>query len=102
MSLKLFITMPDDLGFSVAVALAEKHKATLVPLKLSGSSIPSITSGPFVIDNISLQSLDLQRWVLANLLRYDFYLVARCGETLKFIYPPLQRFLADHYPESFI
>ena len=101
MALKLFLTIPDDLGFSAAVAIADMHDATLIPLKLSSSSIPS-TTGPFVVDNLSLQSLDLQRWVLTNLQRYDFYLVARCGETLEFLYPPLARYLQHLHPEAFI
>ena len=101
MALKLFLTIPDDVGFSTAVAIAEKHNATLIPLKLSGSPVPS-TTGPFVVDNLSMQSLDIQRWVLANLSHYDFYLVARCGETLEFLYPPLARYLQHLHPEAFI
>ena len=102
MALKLFLTMPDDIAISAAVALADKYNATLIPLKVSDSPIPSIITSPFVIDNLALQSLDLQRWVLANLFNYYFYLVARSGETLSFLYPPLSRYLQTCYPEAFI
>ena len=102
MPLKLFIASPRNTGKTdVALALAEKLTAFYIPWKLSSMSPPRGLHGPFVIDELSNQSVDLQQWVLHNLLKYDFYLFCNSAD-VKLIYPPLQRFLANHYPEAFL
>lgn len=102
MSLKLFIASPHNTGKTdIAFALAQELKAFYIPWKISNYSPPKGYAGPFVIDELSRQSLDMQQWILHNLLRYDFYLFCDSSDT-KSIFPPLQRFLANHYPESFI
>ena len=102
MALKLFIASPCGTGKTTAAhALTDKHSATYIGLKMSNSPTPHGCHGPFVIDELSRQSLDLQQWVLARLLHDDFYLFCDYSD-LSNIYPPLQRYLQLCYPEAFI
>ena len=102
MPLKLFIASPHNTGKSTtAFALADKLNAHLIFPKLSGSPVPRGIAGPFVIDDLSHQTIDLQRWVLHNLLYHDFYLFCN-SSYLDTLYPPLKRFLENHYPEAFL
>lgn len=102
MALKLFIASPRGTGKTTAAhALADKHSATYIPVKMSNSPIPRGCYGPFVIDELSRQSLDMQSWILARLLHDDFYLFCDSSD-LKSIYPPLSRYLQTCYPEAFI
>lgn len=102
MSLKLFTASPRNTGkTSISFALAEILNAFYIPWKLSNYYPPMGYDGPFVIDELSRQSTDIQRWILHNLLRYDFYLFCDSAD-VKSIHPPLQRFLANHYPEAFL
>ena len=102
MSLQTFIATPRYTGKTTAAhALTDKLQATYIPCKMSYASTPRGCIGPFVVDELSRQSTDLQQWVLHNLLRYDFYLFCDSAD-VKSIHPPLQRFLANHYPEAFL
>ena len=102
MALKLFIASPRSTGkTTAALALADKHSATYIGWKMSNSPIPYGCTGPFVIDDLSHQSLDLQTWVLSHLLRYDFYLFCDSSD-LDSLYPPLARYLQHLHPEAFI
>ena len=102
MALKLFIASPRSTGkTTAALALADMHLATYIGLKMSHSPIPYGCTGPFVIDDLSRQSLDLQSWVLSHFLRYDFYLFCNSSD-LDRLYPPLARYIQHLYPEAFI
>jgi MoxR-like ATPase len=102
MALKLFIASPHGTGkTTTAHALADRHSATYIGWKMSNSHIPYGCHGPFIIDELSRQSLDLQQWVLARLLHDDFYLFCDYSD-LSNIYPPLQRYLQHCYPEAFL
>lgn len=102
MSLQTFIATPRGTGKTTAAhALTDKLQATYIPCKMSHASTPRGHIGPFVVDELSHQSLDLQQWILHNLLRYDYYLFCD-SSSVSDIYPPLKRYLVNCYPEAFL
>jgi len=101
MSLQLLVISPRGTGKTTAAhALADKLEARLISRKLS-QSVPHGHTGPFVIDDLSEQPLEMQIWVINNLLRHDFYLFSGT-DLLPFMYPPLARYLSNLYPEYFL
>ncbi len=101
MPLQLLVISPRGTGKTTAAnALADKLGARLISRKLS-QSVPHGHTGPFVVDDLSEQPLEIQRWVLHNLISKDFYLFS-CTTNLDRMLSPLARYLSHLYPEYFL
>ena len=102
MPLQLLVISPRGTGKTTAAhALADKLEARLISHKLSQSVPHHGHTGPFIIDDLSEQPLEIQRWVLHNLLYKDFYLFSST-DNLDQMLPPLARYLSNLYPEYFL
>ena len=102
MALIKLIVSPRDTGKTTAAhALQEKYNAWLIPHKMSSCSVPRGCRGPFIIDELSRQTKELQLWAINQLIHSDFYIFCDSGDLHNLI-GPWQRLIANQYPEYLI